>query len=68
MDATLDAENRDAWRIYGQLCSRFAVDFGVAPDLLRALVDGWSPDDVVELMERLTVMYDVLSPAPQPKD
>jgi hypothetical protein len=66
--ATLDRENVEAWDLYGRVCTRFAVDFGVVPELLRQLVDGWRPEDVVDLMERFAVMYDVLNPPPPRQD
>jgi hypothetical protein len=66
--ASLDADNADAWSVYGQLCSRFAVDFHLAPALLRHLTEGRAVDDVLDLVDRLAVMYDVLSPPPQRQD
>jgi hypothetical protein len=66
--ASLDADNADAWAVYGQLCSRFAVDFNLAPALLRHLTEGRAADDVLDLVDRLAVMYDVLSPPPQRQD
>lgn len=62
--ARLDTENARAWDLYGRLCSRFAVDAGIVPDLLRNLVDGWSPSDVVDALERCAVVHDVLNPPP----
>ncbi len=64
--ATLDRANVEAWGLYHRLHSRFAVDFSLTTDLFRALVDGWSADDVADVIERLTVMYDVLEP-PAPR-
>lgn len=65
--ASLDADNADAWRVYGQCLSRFAVDLGLVPVQFKALVSGRSDADVVDLMERLAVIYDVLSPPPPPR-
>jgi hypothetical protein len=65
---TLDRENQDAWQLYGRICTRFAVDMGVTADVLRAHVDGWPAADVVDLLERFAVMYDVLSPPPPRQD
>ncbi len=50
--------------MYQRLASRFAVDFGLVPDLLRHLVAGWSSADVADLLERLALMYDVFQPPP----
>jgi hypothetical protein len=66
--ATLDRANEEAWQLYGRVCSRFAVDFNVVPELLRHLVDGWPSEDVIELMERFAVMYDVFNPPTQRQD
>jgi hypothetical protein len=66
--ASLDLDNADAWSVYGQLCSRFAVDFHLAPELMRHLTEGRAADDVIDLVERLAVVYDVLSPPPPRHD
>jgi hypothetical protein len=63
--ATLDPPSAEAWEIYGRLGSRFAVDFGLVPDVLRRLVAEWSDDDVLDLVDRLAVMYDTFSPPRQ---
>jgi hypothetical protein len=66
MQATLDRDNEEAWSVYGRLGSRFLVDFGLIPDTLRRLVDGWPSAEVVDLMERLSVIHDVINPPPPP--
>ncbi len=63
--ASLDPDNAEAWHLYGRVCTRFAVDFGMVPDVLRPLVAGWSPDAVADLFDRFAVMYDVLQPPPK---
>ena len=60
--AWLDADNVEAWRIYGQCCTRFAVDLGLVPVHFQALIAGMGPDAVDDLMQRLAVIHDVLSP------
>jgi hypothetical protein len=66
--ATLDDANVEAWGVYQQLNNRFAVDFGMVPDLFRAVVAGWAPEDVTALLERLDVMHAVLNPPPPPPE
>jgi hypothetical protein len=66
--STLDRENVEAWQLYGRVCTRFAVDVGLVGDVLRAHVEGWPAADVVDLMERFAVLYDVLSPPPKRMD
>jgi hypothetical protein len=60
--ATLDTANVEAWGVYQRMQSRFAVDFHLTADLFRAIVAGWPPEDVADVMERLSVMHDVFSP------
>jgi hypothetical protein len=61
----LDQANREAWALFGRLDSRFARDYQLTADLFRGLVAGWPAEDIVEALERLTVMYDVLVPPQQ---
>jgi hypothetical protein len=58
-------ENAHAWRVYHQIVSRFGIDFGgVTAWLLDRVTDGMDPEDAVELVERLALIYDTLNPAP----
>jgi hypothetical protein len=59
----LDAENAEAWRIFGRIYSRLALDMPgfVEPFLARVLAD-YDTDDALDLSERLGVIYDVLNP------
>ncbi len=66
--ATLDAANVEAWGLYHRMGNRFAVDFHLTADLFRGLVAGWPAEDVVDVLERLSVMYDTLSPPAPPSD
>lgn len=60
--ALLDQDNLEAWHIYGRLAGRLVRECGLAPDLFRRLVEHWSTRDVLDLLERLTVMHDILQP------
>lgn len=60
--ASLDRANGEAWGLFGRLQNRFAVDYRLMPDLFRAHIAGWPAEDVVDVLERLTIIYDVLCP------
>jgi hypothetical protein len=60
--ATLDETNREAWSVYRRVCQRFPYDFHAAPLLLDRLTEHWPASEVVDLLDRLALMYDVLNP------
>ncbi len=60
--ATLDADNREAWDVYSRLCRRFSYDFHASTLLLERLTEHWPGSDVIDLLDRLSLMYDVLNP------
>ena len=64
-EASLDADNRFAWHVYGRVVTRLSADLGIGGEVFRALTAGLEPDDVIDLAERLRLMYDVLSPPPK---
>jgi hypothetical protein len=59
----LDPNNQDAVRIFYRLARRFLVDAGLIPVALAAELADVSPSDQRDLLDRLSVLYDVLSPA-----
>jgi len=65
---TLDLENREAWRIYERLCTRFALDLRLTSVVFPYVLEAWSSGDVVDLLDRLTLMHEVLNPPPPTED
>ncbi len=61
-EAELFAVNARALNIYHRLCGRTIGDLGAAGWLLHVLTDGWSSDDVLDLVERLEVIREILDP------
>jgi hypothetical protein len=61
----LDAENAEAWRIYRKMATRFVQDFALSAELFRIETEGWTVEDVTDLVTRLGIVYDELSP-PRP--
>ena len=59
----LRPENLRAWRVWQQVGTRFAVDFGTGGYHLQKLTEGWPAEEVDDLMARLAVLYDTLHPA-----
>ena len=60
----LDGDNALAWTTYGRIYSRFHHDWGLIPTMFARVIDGFDPEDVTELTERLAVIYDILQPPP----
>jgi len=60
----LSSENAEAWQLYQRLLSRFLVDLLLVPDMFRHLTADWTHEQIVDRLERLMVMYDILSPPP----
>lgn len=64
----MDADNRRAWQLAHLLLTRFIADthsFGPALARLTADLD---EDDFADLLRRMTIIYDVLVPAPQRRE
>jgi hypothetical protein len=60
---TLDADNREAWRLFGTLHCRFAVDVpGVAAPVLARVMEEKTADEATDLLSRLSIIYEVLHP------
>lgn len=59
------AENVEAWSVFQRLAQRFVVDTHLGPSVFAAVTDGTDPDEIVELVERLGVIYDIVAPPQQ---
>lgn len=58
----LDDENRETWQIYNQAISRFAVETHTVPLVLQDALAEMTTDARIDTMQRLALLYDVLSP------
>ena len=65
--ADLWPENAEAWRVFQGLASRLLVDWHLGPEVLRRLSEDFGPESFRDLMERLTVVYDLIYPPPPEK-
>ncbi len=57
-------ENRHAWTLSRHLITRFAFDSRAVPWLLDRITAGQELDDVFDLLERLSIIYNELIPLP----
>jgi len=63
---TLDADNREAWHLYSRCRTRLVVESRLTAEVFRRLVEGWPTRDVLEVVDRMSVIHEVLNPpAPQ---
>jgi hypothetical protein len=53
-------ENTEAWQTHQHLCGRAVRDGHLEGWLLQRLTDGWSPERVVSLIDRLNLIASVL--------
>jgi len=58
----LRPENRAAWSVYGTLASRLSREWQVGGVAFGRLVAGWEGGDVLELIERLSLIHDYVAP------
>lgn len=63
----LFAVNVRALTIYRRLCGRTTADLGLAGRLFEALTEGWSRDDVLDLVDRIELIRSILDP-PRTRD
>ncbi len=62
----LDSENSEAWRLFGRLVSRLTMDVpGLVTPILERIVSDLDRDDALDLLQRLSVIYDTVIP-PKP--
>lgn len=59
---TLDAPNREAWRLYRQVVTRFTVDAQAIPLVLSRITADYDVDSFTELLDRFAVLHDVMCP------
>lgn len=60
----LDADNREAWRLFSIVVCRLTVDVpGLAGPMLARVIEDKSAEDAIDLLERLGLIYDTLYPA-----
>jgi len=60
--AALEDVNVDAWEVWGALNSQLVHDWGLVPYTLTALTEGWSGEARADLVARLEVMRQILTP------
>ncbi len=61
----LCASNREAWRLYRQIVTRFTVDTHTIPVALQSVTAALSQDETLDLIERLDILYGVFNPPPK---
>lgn len=61
----LDEDNRDAWALWQTMGTRFVKEFGIGATVLAWRCEGRAPDDIDDLIARLSVIYDALCPVAQ---
>jgi hypothetical protein len=60
--AALYRENVDAWHIFHTVGRRVVVQLGMGPEVFRQCVKDREPDEIVDLLDRLSLIHDVLDP------
>lgn len=55
-------ENRQAWNLYSTVMTRFAHETQTTGWLLERVTRDLHPDDIVDLADRLAVVFDELNP------
>lgn len=64
----LDADNARAWGVWQRVAHRVVVDLQAGGYVLSLALADLPPDDALACVERLSVIYDVLSPPPAQKE
>lgn len=60
-----DRENWEAWQLFHRVFTRCSVDTHVASVLVARLLNERETNDAFDLMERFTLLYDILQPPPE---
>ena len=60
--SVLRPENAEAWAIFQMMARRFVMEFQIGPEVLRQCVRDADPMDVVDLIERLSLIFDAVCP------
>lgn len=63
---TLGRANAEAWAIFQRVCGRFAHEAGLMSLRLTLETDGWPAQDVIDLLDRLEIIYDEVMPPQEP--
>lgn len=63
--AELDAENRAAWELFERVVTRFTVETHTLGPVLMRMAEADDPDDLMDLMTRLSILYDAYYPPPK---
>jgi hypothetical protein len=62
----LDPDNREAWQLFGRIVSRLTMDVpGLVTPILELIVADLASDDALDLLQRLSAIYDTVIP-PKP--
>jgi hypothetical protein len=59
-------ENADAWRMFHRVVTRFAVDMHAGAEIMRRLAVDIDADDFGDLVDRFSLIYDLLYPPAAP--
>lgn len=60
-------ENRAAWTFFRKLLTRFTFDLGCVGMALDRLTRDFEPEELADLLNRLSLIYDELYPAAAPE-
>jgi hypothetical protein len=64
---TLDPDNLEAWRLFGQILSRLCVDVpGLVSPILARVVAERDGEAATDLLQRLSLIYETVCPPKTP--
>ena len=66
--ANLWPENAEAWAIFVSVARRFVADVHLGAYVLERQLADYTTDDALDILERLSLIYDLVSPAPAAED
>jgi hypothetical protein len=64
----LDTDNSFAWTVWQRVAHRVVVELQAGGYVLSLALADLSARDALACVQRLAIIYDILSPAPTPKD
>lgn len=67
-DLEADRACYDAWTVFQQVFNRMTVDTHIAGVVIEKVAAERAPDDFLDLLDRLVLLYDVLCPPPERKE
>jgi hypothetical protein len=62
-----DADNAEAWSLFHRCVSRFTVDTHITSVMVARELADREVHDAYDLLERFTLLYDILHPPPETK-